>query len=92
MHLYVQSKSDQQIRFEVLSFDKASGIGKLRSALGTDITRDISRAALDKYGYAIVQSEEPLPLIGDSAVTQSEEDRPVRKKPKAQAQEEDDDD
>lgn len=65
MHVYVEHVRDKAIRFEVLSFDADTNMGKLRGGLGTELMRDISRPMLEKYNYKLVRSDKELPLIGE---------------------------
>jgi hypothetical protein len=67
MPIYIQNVKNPNVRFEVLAYDKTTGMGKIKGELGAEFTRDISKPALEKYGYAVVKSDKPLPL---SAVAQ----------------------
>jgi hypothetical protein len=62
MHFYLQNIKDENIRFEVIEFDKETKVGKLRGEYGAVISRDISKESLTKLGYRFVKSEKPLPL------------------------------
>ena len=62
MHVYIESIKNPAVRFEVMEYDKDTKIGKLKGGFGTVITRDISKAELDKRGYKLVKSETPLSL------------------------------
>ena len=63
MHVYLENKTNPSIRFEVLTYDKATKVATVRGQYGAEFTRDISKEALEKYGYHIVKSEAPLPLM-----------------------------
>lgn len=58
MKVYVQNIKTPDLRFEVLEFDKATGIGKLRGKHGTEWTRDISKPTLEKCGYKLTRVED----------------------------------
>lgn len=62
MHVYVQNVKNPGVRFEVLEYDNETKIGKLQGGFGAKFSRNISKPELEKYGYKIVQSEEPLSL------------------------------
>lgn len=62
MYVYIQHIDNPNVRFQVMEYDKETGEGKLRGGFGSIITRNISKAELEKRGYKIVKSEEPLPL------------------------------
>lgn len=101
MFLYIEStKAGPVIRFQVLAYDKDSGIGKLKGELGTEFSRDISKPALEKYGYKVVKSESELKLAPKEQVKAAppspEEDEneepapPAKKKKKAPVEDDDD--
>ena len=62
MFVYVESINNPSVRFEVVTYDKASGMAKLRGAFGAEFTRCISKADLKKYGFKVLSSEKELPL------------------------------
>jgi hypothetical protein len=62
MFIYLQNVKVPTIRFEVMSFDKATMTAKLKGEYGAIITSDVSKESLEKRGYKFVKSEKQLPL------------------------------
>lgn len=62
MYVYIQSTTNPAVRFQVVEYDKESGTGKLKGGYGTVITRNISKAELEKRGYTLVKSDVELDL------------------------------
>jgi hypothetical protein len=62
MHVYIEHAENPAVRFEVIEFDKATGIGKIKGGYGAVITRNISKEELTKRGYVLRTSEKPLSL------------------------------
>lgn len=67
MFIYVQNVKHPEVRYEVLEYDAATKIAKLKGAIGTVFSRNISKPEMDKYGYTIVKSETALPLTNPPA-------------------------
>lgn len=65
MFVYVESVNNPSIRFQVVEYDKVSGMAKLRGAFGAEFTRSIAKPDLKKYGFKVVPSEKELSL-GDA--------------------------
>lgn len=78
MYVYVENASNPDVRFQVMEFDKATGIGKLKGGYGAVISRNISKAELVKRGYRLVTSEKELPLtprpVGKPVTAPADED------------------
>jgi hypothetical protein len=62
MYLYAENIKNPNLRFEVIEYDKETKMGKLRGEYGAEFTRELSKEAMKKFGYKIVQSETKLPL------------------------------
>jgi hypothetical protein len=62
MHVYLENLKNPTVRFEVVSYDKATHTAKIKGEYGAEFSRDVSKEALAKYGYRIVKSEKPLSL------------------------------
>lgn len=81
MYIYVENVKDPSVRFQVVSYDKDTKQGKLKGEFGSEFTRDLSKPALDRYGYKLIRSEQELPLVSAPV--------PKAKKPKAAPVEDD---
>lgn len=57
MRIFLEHLDNPVLRFEVLEFDKSTGMGKLRGRHGTEWTRDISKPMLKKCRYRLVTVE-----------------------------------
>ena len=58
--IYIEHIQSPEIRFQVLSYDEATGMGKLLSSLGVTIDRLITPAELKKRNYHIKVSDVEL--------------------------------
>jgi len=62
MYVYVENAANPAVRFQVMEFDKETGMGKLKGGYGAIITRKINKEELIKRGYKMVKSDVELPL------------------------------
>jgi hypothetical protein len=60
--IYVEHKVNTALRFQVLGFNAETGMGKLRSSLGIDFERLITKDELDKRNYRLRKSATELPM------------------------------
>lgn len=48
---YIVNIKNPKVKFRVLKFDKATGIGILQGEYGAEFTRNLTKVALTQYGY-----------------------------------------
>lgn len=88
MHIYVENLKNPDVRFKVMSYDKATKIAKLKGEYGAEFTRDISKEALEKFGYKLVKSENELPLMSAPKPKPPKEKKVVKAAPPEEEDEE----
>lgn len=66
--IYVESKLHPELRFQVLGFDEATGMGRLKSSIGVEFDRLITKEELAKRNYRLRASPTELEM-GDWPAT-----------------------
>lgn len=61
-YVYVEHIKSPEIRFQVLSYDEETGMGKLLSSIGVTIDRLITPEELKKRDYRIITSDQQMDL------------------------------
>ena len=57
MKHFLQSIHKPEVRFEILEFDKSTGMAKLKGQMA-EFEEPISKERMEKYGYKIVKEDE----------------------------------
>lgn len=60
--LYVEHRVHANMRFQILGYNAETGMGKLRSSLGVDFERLITKEELEKRNYKLRKSDVELPM------------------------------
>lgn len=61
MAWYLESTKAKGLRFKIVKLNRETMKADLQGDTGVPFERDISQATLDKYGYRIVNVDEPVP-------------------------------
>lgn len=63
MYVYVESTVFDNVRFQVVKYDKSTKLALMRGEYGGQFQTSLDSAVLEKNHYRVVQSEEQLPLL-----------------------------
>lgn len=58
MKLFIESLKNPEVRFEVESFDRETGVGVLLGNFGARFTRNLSKDSLAKFGYKVIKVQD----------------------------------